>query len=387
MRKQHLTNRQKKHTGSVADSLTLKTGKSWQAVVPQFRLTKQSFAGFPAPGRAPVSRFRPGVLQCKPVAGNSVVQRYIENDLKGELDAVTYGWRAGGEDMGLNGIGTDNRGWISVKDKNNESKTIKKASQHSAAHTEELLLQQVEKDYTQEIFKNDPAVADKDRIIEVYTERRPCGAANEKVDSYRGKREHGSCDSMLKKKLHPNVRVSFSVENSDKGYNNLKAKMYDTYYDDIIENRRQITAGNMQTRNGKLYYQQSIRKMCFDKHKEYGRDYETEYGYLKMYQKTVKDMYDTEISGFIDFVGLPHFDKDLASKLNDSFIAPHRTDTDAVVNKMKNAAENCKKQITSYESDVEFSLKNTGVLSDNDPDEKQEVIAKNENPQWKKKKE
>ena len=258
--------------------------------------------------------FRPPVQFVKTAAGT--VQRYISNDLGGAVEPLTYKKRADAEDMGLNGRGDNNNGWAKIVDENNKEEIIYGISAFNSAHTEESLLTKIKKIYGEEIYKNDPSDTSKKRVTEIYTERRPCGADGEKPEKSRQDRNEGSCDSYLKKNVHANVIVSFSVENSSKGFNLLKSNITAKYYDDIVKGTRLITASNMKTRNGSLYHQFGIRSLCYEKYKFYGRDYDSEYKYFEKQKEEVDNKYKKVAS-------IINVDESFKKEINEKVEDPH----------------------------------------------------------------
>jgi hypothetical protein len=179
-----------------------------------------------------------------------IVQRYQEISLNGELDLTIADHRAELQSQGFNGFGDTNHGWIRVATPNGEIATIKGNSQ-DGYHTEEVLIDKVRSFVD---FNDEPRQSGKWTIVELYTERQPCNKDTLHLKDPRRWREGGSCSAWLGGKLHPLVKVYFSVKNAPIAFADLMGKAQSHYVKKVV--------------NGELAGSASLSKLIQDKHEE-----------------------------------------------------------------------------------------------------------------------
>lgn len=200
------------------------------------------------------------LLVLQRLAGNAAVQRYVPDDRKEALDEATYDQRAQVAERNSDGFDVPNRGWIRLADAGDQESIHHARSSYQTGHAEEKLLETARSKPRMNLATPADAVG-RPRVLELYSERKPCSAAN--ADASRKGRAFENCEQMLTELLHPATKVSFSVPNIPYDHSKLVDKARLRYIAEVLAC----------TRQGSAKYNKLIRQEHFDRFGTYGRDY------------------------------------------------------------------------------------------------------------------
>ncbi|GAA4918734.1 hypothetical protein LX16_4467 [Stackebrandtia albiflava] len=220
-----------------------------------------------------------GVMALQAAAGNRAVQRHIEQQKAG-LDEATYQARADHSVL-TNAFGDSNRGWIRIMTGGQERKIP--AESLGGHHAEGLLLKKAAEIITPQALGNHPDDQRFARVLDMYTERRPC-APGHKYGNLRS-RTFGTaddCHSMLQAALHAQTPVYYSVPDGDRDqWQKLRLAGTNRLAEEVV-------AG---LRRGSVQFNGPIRAAHEARHGTPGRDYRREYRYWSTVTSRLEGVY------------------------------------------------------------------------------------------------
>jgi hypothetical protein len=202
------------------------------------------------------------------------IQLFTSESLEGELDEVGYQYRATSESRGANSFGGDNLARAVIVLENGEEVQLFAYSSFATSHGEEKLIASITEKYGKETLLRDPNTAGERHIKEIYTERAPCDSKNAESSRRERAATERNCNAYLSKVIHKNIPVRHSVPNNGSSHNKLMNKARLRYANEIVDDRRRMTYQNATNRSAS--YLAQFRKICFDKHRAYGRNYFSE---------------------------------------------------------------------------------------------------------------
>lgn len=308
------------------------------------------------------------------VALGGVIQRYLEENLDGALDEESYQHRAESEARGFNSFGNDNLARARIILADGQVVTKFAYSQFGVRHSEEKLIAEISATYGAEVLTRAPDAEGQTRIVEIYTERKPCAPGNAEPARQQRVLTERSCQAYLAAMVHANLPVKYSVPNVAANHgtlmNDAKARLDDEFAND----QRRMTFQNANNRG--FRYFAGIRTACFNRHRTYGRDYITERERVRQY-----------IAQFSATVEALNLEIDYRTPLIRAFESvPHYLGNDAetplVLQRLVEASQNIQHQIDQAIAHIQEQERQmdayAAMQNDQEEEQRQYIIARME---------